>query len=101
MHCTKCGCDNRAGRRFCAECGTPLATKCPRCGASNEPAEKFCGDCGSPWQAAPGALQRKHDGSQIAVVSSSPAETPQGERKTVTALFAGIKGSMELIEDLD
>jgi class 3 adenylate cyclase len=24
-----------------------------------------------------------------------------GERKTVTALFADIKGSMELIEDLD
>ena len=26
---------------------------------------------------------------------------PTGERKTVTALFADIKGSMELIEDLD
>ena len=26
---------------------------------------------------------------------------PEGERKTVTALFADIKGSMELIEDLD
>jgi class 3 adenylate cyclase len=25
----------------------------------------------------------------------------EGERKTVTALFADIKGSMELIEDLD
>ena len=28
-------------------------------------------------------------------------EVPEGERKTVTALFADIKGSMELIEDLD
>src|SRR6202040_587185 len=26
---------------------------------------------------------------------------PDGERKTVTALFADIKGSMDLIEDLD
>jgi class 3 adenylate cyclase len=26
---------------------------------------------------------------------------PDGERKTVTALFADIKGSMELMEDLD
>src|SRR5262245_42365956 len=26
---------------------------------------------------------------------------PEGERKTITALFADIKGSMELIEDLD
>jgi adenylate cyclase len=32
--------------------------------------------------------------------SSSP-ETLEGERKTVTALFADIKGSMELMEDLD
>ena len=29
------------------------------------------------------------------------AENLEGERKTVTALFADIKGSMELIEDLD
>jgi class 3 adenylate cyclase len=28
-------------------------------------------------------------------------EVLNGERKTVTALFADIKGSMELIEDLD
>ena len=29
------------------------------------------------------------------------ASTIDGERKTVTALFADIKGSMELMEDLD
>jgi class 3 adenylate cyclase len=29
------------------------------------------------------------------------AAAPDGERKTVTALFADIKGSMELMEDLD
>jgi len=35
-------------------------------------------------------------------VADAPApETLDGERKTVTALFADIKGSMELIEDLD
>jgi hypothetical protein len=35
-------------------------------------------------------------------VADTPApETLEGERKTVTALFADIKGSMELIEDLD
>ena len=30
-----------------------------------------------------------------------PTHPTEGERKTVTALFADIKGSMELIEDLD
>jgi class 3 adenylate cyclase len=29
------------------------------------------------------------------------AATTEGERKTFTALFADIKGSMELIEDID
>jgi class 3 adenylate cyclase len=28
-------------------------------------------------------------------------DVAEGERKTVTALFADIKGSMELMEDLD
>jgi len=30
-----------------------------------------------------------------------PHDVPDGKRKTVTALFADIKGSMELMEDLD
>jgi class 3 adenylate cyclase/tetratricopeptide (TPR) repeat protein len=34
-------------------------------------------------------------------ISSSEAPVPDGERKTITALFADIKGSMELMEDLD
>jgi class 3 adenylate cyclase len=37
---------------------------------------------------------------RVAPESRSP-EALDGERKTVTALFADIKGSMELIEDLD
>jgi class 3 adenylate cyclase len=38
----------------------------------------------------------------IRIVSdNSDAQAPEGERKTVTALFADIKGSMELMEDLD
>jgi class 3 adenylate cyclase len=33
--------------------------------------------------------------------SLEPHETPAGERKTVTALFADITGSTEVIADLD
>ena len=32
MDCPSCGAENRAGRKFCAECGTPLALACPACG---------------------------------------------------------------------
>lgn len=46
--CGRCGVDNRQGRRFCAECGAPLAIACAACGFANEPGEKFCGGCGAP-----------------------------------------------------
>jgi class 3 adenylate cyclase len=41
--------------------------------------------------------------SEISVTLEQPdaSTAVDGERKTVTALFADIKGSMELIEDLD
>jgi class 3 adenylate cyclase len=43
-----------------------------------------------------------HDGSVNPATDQSVAsEVPEGERKTVTALFADIKGSMQLMEDLD
>jgi class 3 adenylate cyclase/tetratricopeptide (TPR) repeat protein len=38
---------------------------------------------------------------QAVLSSIESKEVPDGERKTVTALFADIKGSMELMEDLD
>lgn len=39
--CSNCGSENRAGRKFCAECGNPLAVTCTSCGAANEPGERF------------------------------------------------------------
>jgi class 3 adenylate cyclase/tetratricopeptide (TPR) repeat protein len=107
MRCSKCGSDNRETRKFCSQCGTPLATKCPRCGASNEPGERFCGDCGAALiTTQPGTVQSSTAavvGSdiQIAPEQADPSLASDGERKTVTALFADIKGSMELIENLD
>lgn len=47
MRCPTCNHDNRAERRFCAECGAAaLAARCAACGLPNEPGEKFCGGCG-------------------------------------------------------
>ena len=103
MGCTKCGADNREGRRFCAQCGAPMAAKCARCGASNEPGEKFCGDCGSALTVSSSpSLSTVTPGAAIRVApESSSQEAIDGERKTVTALFADIKGSTELEQDLD
>ena len=99
MRCAKCGADNREGRKFCSKCGGPLARTCSKCGAANEPGEDFCGECGTSLP-APAAANKSTDGL-IRIAEPSPTENLEGERKTVTALFADIKGSMELIEDLD
>jgi hypothetical protein len=112
MRCSKCSRDNREGRKFCAECGVLLAPTCAKCGAVNEPNEKFCGECGAPLTHNAGASVAQSPpapwgGPSIRVVSE-PTHTQaeasaylDGERKTVTALFADIKGSTELIRDLD
>jgi len=106
MRCLSCDHENRAERRFCAECGAALAAICTTCGTSNEPGDKFCGQCGAFLRSIAGATPppAKVVGAGArtgvtAVVSSQ--EAPDGERKMVTALFSDIKGSMELIEDLD
>ena len=96
MRCSKCRADNREGRKFCAQCGSPLAAKCPSCGASNEPGERFCGECGATLGAPAAAARRKPEEPQIRVAEASAPENLEGERKTVTALFADIKGATEL-----
>jgi class 3 adenylate cyclase/tetratricopeptide (TPR) repeat protein len=102
MRCAKCGTEGIVGKKFCAECGSPLPNRCSKCGSDNALGAKFCADCGTPLVAATPAAtpaEAVHPAVGIAV----PAEPGalEGERKTVTALFADIKGSMELIEDLD
>src|SRR5712692_236269 len=98
MRCAKCGAENPAGKRFCGDCGAALANRCAQCGADNPPEKKFCGDCGTALGAAPLASP---DRSAIRVNPETPLDALEGERKTVTALFADIKGSTELMEDLD
>ena len=100
MRCVKCGADNREGRKFCAKCAAPLARSCPQCGASNEPGEDFCGECAAPLGKPSAPSAKKASNGPILVAETSASENLEGERKTVTMLFADIKGSMELIEDL-
>ena len=103
MHCSKCGFENPDSARFCIECAAPFARKCPSCGAENPARAKFCAQCSTaiepPKSASPSPLLPDHPAVRVvAEVDSAPAD---GERKTVTALFADIKGSMELMEDID
>ena len=108
MLCTRCGTESTTGRKFCAACGSPLPRSCPKCGAENAPSSAFCEDCGAALaaSASPAASQSTpvpSMTSELRLTSEQPdtATTPEGERKTVTALFADIKGSTELMADLD
>jgi class 3 adenylate cyclase len=99
MSCSKCGADNPAGKKFCGDCGAPLANLCAKCGADNPAGKRFCGECGAPLGAQ--AAQKRTGDASIGLVETAAADNLEGERKTVTALFADIKGSTELEQDLD
>ncbi len=87
MSCSSCGTENRPGRKFCSQCGAPLAVTCPSCGAANEPGDTFCGDCGSPLGAA--------------AAPAAPREAPAAERRLVSILFADLVGFTTLSESRD
>jgi class 3 adenylate cyclase len=104
MRCANCGTESRTGKKFCAECGRPLSNRCSKCGSDNAFGSKFCSDCGTPLiSAAPAATRVEAATASVRVTAPADASAPatDGERKTVTALFADIKGSTELEQDLD
>src|SRR5712671_7742844 len=107
MRCSSCNFENAAGKKFCIRCGAALSLRCPKCGCENPPEATFCGDCGASL-----GTSSEADGSQLSPrpaaqrpppvnEAQQQAEVPEGERKMVTALFADIKGSTELMRDLD
>src|SRR6266851_4279673 len=106
MRCAKCGAENPARKPFCGDCGAALINRCARCGAENPLEKKFCGDCGSalgtdvvPEGGKPSAAEAT--GGVRIPPDRQTSETIEGERKTVTALFADIKDSTEMMRDLD
>src|ERR1700730_5632836 len=108
MRCSNCGTENPAGKKFCAQCGSRLPALCPSCGGENLESSRFCGDCGAalPGNTPPApAKSRKAAPTapdvRVAAEQTNPPSASDGERKTITVLFADIKGSMSQIEDLD
>src|SRR5260370_12322550 len=106
MRCSKCGTNNPWAKSFCGKCGNALAKHCEKCQAENPPTSDFCGKCGTRLADAPNAAvaasSAQGPAPNIRVTPESSSSEPLvGEPKTVTALFADIKGSTELMADLD
>jgi class 3 adenylate cyclase/tetratricopeptide (TPR) repeat protein len=110
MDCSACGASNPSEARHCRDCGAALVLPCGDCGKPVPLSNWFCGNCGAKFERGLAAGFRE-EGSSLA----APVHLPQhlqrrildtrglleGERKQITVLFADIKGSTTLIEDLD
>src|SRR5216683_4891994 len=106
MLCSKCNYDNPADALFCMKCGAKVENRCSSCDTVNPADANFCRKCGGAVGAGAPASSR----SPRAALETPRVEVTHerqtaggldGERKTVTALFADIKGSVELMEGLD
>ena len=102
MRCSRCGAENPDRAKFCEECASALMRRCPACGTENSPTAKFCVECAKPLERPSGkSRSTAGESSSIQAGVANPDASLEGERKTVTTVFADIKGSMELIEYLD
>jgi len=107
MDCPECQTYNPGAHKFCRECGTKLISLCPKCGYQNLPDAKYCGECGNALikasepppdkYASPQSYTPKHLADKIL----TDRKAIEGERKTVTILFADVAGSTAMFEKLD
>src|SRR5437867_6806958 len=116
LHCPSCQAENRPGARFCNECGTPLLAQPAASQRQARPGRQRDGQIAKrsrkrpasdsgvrPLELAPASYTPRHLAQRILAEQAAMEArgSTDGERKTITALFADIKGSMSLIEDLD
>src|SRR5215472_9657861 len=98
MRCVSCNSENLESSELCSVCNRPLPQLCATCGAVSPPGFKFCGQCGQRIQIIavspePAATEQRHSMSGLPEEISMNAHTnSNGERKTITALFADIQG---------
>jgi class 3 adenylate cyclase/tetratricopeptide (TPR) repeat protein len=105
MQCGTCGHHNTDDSKFCAQCGTELTAACGVCGSVAPPGAAFCSQCGASLagqDARDNELTRYLPQELLAKLESArTGRAMAGERRTVTMLFADIKGSTEAAEQLD
>src|SRR3990170_3693965 len=98
--CPRCRAPAEEAAAFCEECGARFERVCPSCRTPVGVSARFCRGCGAPLGAddrSPASFTPSHLASKI-LASRAALE---GERKQVTALFADLRGSMELLEGVD
>jgi class 3 adenylate cyclase/tetratricopeptide (TPR) repeat protein len=104
VRCARCGEVSAGDALFCEQCGAKFDIACSSCGATLTVGAKFCKRCGAAaldHEAKPIRSDSSPAASIRLDADPHSAQSLDNERKTVTALFADIKGSTELMRDLD
>ncbi|MBI3768552.1 MAG: AAA family ATPase [Deltaproteobacteria bacterium] len=102
MQCLRCRHDGPEAAKFCAECGAPLTATCGSCNVTLPPGAKFCAECGQPALRTVSAQEpRAYTPNHLVEKILTSRAALEGERKQVTVLFADLKSSMELAEQVD
>ena len=105
MNCPSCQRECSADAVFCAGCGQRLSAICASCGRTNPPDALFCEGCGTrlseSGEATPERDPRSYTPKHLADKILQSKSALEGERKQVTVLFADVKGSMDLAEQVN
>ena len=106
MSCPTCGHEAPAGSAFCNGCGAKLVIVCASCGATPPAGSRFCNGCGgtlgaAPVNAAPERSPLSYTPKHLADKILQSKSALEGEHKQVNVLFADVKGSMELAQQID
>jgi len=108
--CPSCRHENPEASKFCLGCGSGLALQCRHCEAALPAGSRFCNQCGGAQSEDSNAAasdpvdeRSPHDYTpkHIADKILSQKSAMEGERKHVSVLFADVKSSLDLQQDMD
>ena len=105
MRCPACCFENASGIKFCGEYGAPLKLKCS--GAASRTRRRLNSAANAESRCSRQRNRQRHRTRAPTRRNTSPrrsshrAAALEGERKQVTVLFADVKGSMDLAEQVD
>jgi len=109
MQCLKCNNENKLSSKFCSHCGSKLEQFCPNCGAIVDRTDRYCTECSTKLDATITSEPEKSI-STIDPLSYTPNHLAkrilkkrtliEGERRTITVLYADAKGFTPISERL-
>ena len=97
MHCATCQQETPDGKKFCVNCGVPLAQGCLNCGAELIAGKPFCAECGASVESNEARTSAR---SAAPILARAPAN-PVAERRLCSILFVDLVGFTPLAERRD